>query len=97
MEIKLTKNSDIPPRKQLAEQIVFLITTGKLRPSERLPSVRALARRLGIHRNTVSEAYQDLVRRGWVRGRLDSSWPQTDCEAAGLRYLMSSTSLPFSL
>ena len=69
MEIQLTKNSDIPPHQQLAEQIVFLITTGKLRPSERLPSVRALARRLGIHRNTVSKAYQDLVRRGWVRGR----------------------------
>jgi DNA-binding transcriptional regulator YhcF (GntR family) len=69
MEIQLTKNSDIPPHQQLAEQIVFLITTGKLRPSERLPSVRALERRLGIHRNTVSKAYQDLVRRGWVRGR----------------------------
>lgn len=69
MEIQLTKNSDIPPHQQLAEQIVFLITTGKLRPSERLPSVRALARKLGIHRNTVSKAYQDLVRRAWVRGR----------------------------
>jgi DNA-binding transcriptional regulator YhcF (GntR family) len=69
MDVQLTKNSDIPPHQQLAEQIVFLITTGKLRPSERLPSVRALARRLGIHRNTVSKAYQDLVRRGWTRGR----------------------------
>jgi DNA-binding transcriptional regulator YhcF (GntR family) len=69
MEIHLTKNSDIPLHQQLAEQIVFLITTGKLRPSDRLPSVRALARRLGIHRNTVSKAYQDVVRRGWVRGR----------------------------
>jgi DNA-binding transcriptional regulator YhcF (GntR family) len=69
MEIQLTKNSDTPPHQQLAEQIVFLITMGKLRPSEQLPSVRALARRLGIHRNTVSKAYQDLVRRGWVRGR----------------------------
>ena len=69
MEIRLTKNSDIPQHQQLAEQIVFLITTAKLRPSERLPSVRALARRLGIHRNTVSKAYQNLVRRGWVLGR----------------------------
>jgi DNA-binding transcriptional regulator YhcF (GntR family) len=70
MEIQLTKNSDTPLHQQLAEQIVFLITTGKLRPSERLPSVRALERRLGIHRNTVGKAYRDLVRRGWVRGRL---------------------------
>jgi DNA-binding transcriptional regulator YhcF (GntR family) len=69
MDIQLDKNSEIPPHQQLAEQIVFLITTGKLRPSEKLPSVRGLARRHGIHRNTVSKAYQDLVRREWVRGR----------------------------
>jgi GntR family transcriptional regulator len=72
MEIQLTKNSDVPPARQLGEQIVFMISTGKLQPGERLPSVRALARRLGIHRNTVSKAYRDLVRREWLRGRLGS-------------------------
>jgi DNA-binding transcriptional regulator YhcF (GntR family) len=69
MEIVLSKNSDIPLHQQLAEQVVFLITTGKLRPSERVPSVRALARRLDIHRNTVSKAYGDLVRRDWLKRR----------------------------
>ena len=56
-----------------AEQIVFLITTGQLRPGQQLPSVRALrARQVKVHHNTVSEAYQDLVRRRWLarqRGR----------------------------
>jgi DNA-binding transcriptional regulator YhcF (GntR family) len=66
MNIRLSKASEVPLRRQLAEQIVFLITTGKLRAGERLPSVRELARRLRIHHNTVSEAYQDLVRRTWV-------------------------------
>jgi len=32
-----------------------------LRPGDALPSVRALARRLGIHRNTVTLAYRDPV------------------------------------
>ncbi len=69
MLISLTKDSDIPLRQQLAEQIVFLITTGKLRAGEEMPSVRALARRVHVHHNTVSEAYQELVRRGWLTGR----------------------------
>lgn len=72
MEITLNKRSDVPLRQQLAEQILFLITTGELRAGQRLPSVRALARRVGVHHNTVSEAYQDLVRRGWVTGRRGS-------------------------
>lgn len=72
MRISLSKNSDVSLRQQLAEQIVFLITTGQLRKGEQLPSVRALARRVKVHHNTVSEAYQDLVRRSWLtrqRGR----------------------------
>jgi GntR family transcriptional regulator len=72
MDIRLSRESDIPLRQQLAEQIIFLISVGKLRPGQHLPSVRELARRMKIHHNTVSEAYQDLVRRTWVarhRGR----------------------------
>src|ERR1700746_2525162 len=66
MQISLNKNSDVPLRQQLAEQIVFMITTGGLHAGEQLPSVRALARQVKVHHNTVSEAYQDLVRRRWV-------------------------------
>jgi GntR family transcriptional regulator len=66
MEIRLSRESEIPLRRQLAEQIVFLIGVGKLRPGEQLPSVRELARRLKIHHNTVSEAYQALVQRTWL-------------------------------
>jgi len=66
MKISLDKSANLPLRQQLSEQIIFLITTGKLRPGEQLPSVRALARLAKIHHNTVSEAYQDLVRRNWL-------------------------------
>ena len=72
MQIALSKNSNIPLRKQLAEQIVFLITTGQLRAGEALPSVRAVARQSKIHHNTVSEAYQELVHRGWLTRRRGS-------------------------
>lgn len=66
MQISLSKKSEVSLQQQLAEQIVFLISTGQLRTAEQLPSVRALARQLEIHHNTVSKAYQDLVRRGWL-------------------------------
>jgi GntR family transcriptional regulator len=66
MQISLSRNSEVPLRQQLAEQIVIAITTGQLCTGEQMPSVRALARRVKIHHNTVSEAYQDLVRRKWL-------------------------------
>jgi GntR family transcriptional regulator len=69
MQIVLSKESDVPLRQQLAEQVVFLITTAQLRAGEELPSVRTLARQSNVHHNTVSEAYQDLVRRGWLTRR----------------------------
>lgn len=72
MDIRIDKESDVPVRQQLAEQIIFSIATGKVKPGEALPSVRELARRLKIHHNTVSQAYKDLVRRTWLIGRKGS-------------------------
>lgn len=72
MQIVLSKKSDVPLRQQLAEQIVFLITTGQIQSGEELPSVRTLARQSKVHHNTVSEAYQDLVRRSWLTRRRGS-------------------------
>ena len=66
MDLRISKESDVPIRQQLAQQIVFLIASEKLKPGQALPSVRELARRLKIHHNTVSHAYQELVRRTWL-------------------------------
>jgi DNA-binding transcriptional regulator YhcF (GntR family) len=66
MQIHVSRDSDVPIRQQIVEQIVFQITTEKLKPGQPLASVRELARRLKIHHNTVSEAYQELVKRRWL-------------------------------
>jgi len=66
MDIRISKESDVPLRQQVAEQIVLLIATEKLKPGTPIPSVRELARRLKIHHNTVSHAYAELVRRTWL-------------------------------
>jgi DNA-binding transcriptional regulator YhcF (GntR family) len=72
MRLWLAKNSEVPLREQLATQIVLGITSGDLAAGERLPSTRELARRFQIHSNTVSAAYRELARRGWVEFRRGS-------------------------
>ena len=72
MEIRIDSSNDVPIRLQLTEQIIFLIATERIRHGDLLPSVRELARRLKVHHNTVSEAYQDLVRRKWLERRRGS-------------------------
>ena len=63
MDITVSKESEVPLCEQVSAQVIFLIGTGRLKPGDALPSVRALARRLKIHHNTVSQAYQELVSR----------------------------------
>ncbi len=91
MDIRISKESEVPLRMQIGRQIAFLIATGKMKPGEALPSVRGLAGRLKIHHNTVSHAYQDLVgicllerRRG---SRMVVSSPEQPQEPARLQDL----------
>jgi GntR family transcriptional regulator/MocR family aminotransferase len=42
------------------------IQSGRLHPGTRLPSSRALAQDLGVARNTIVEAYGQLVAEGWL-------------------------------
>jgi GntR family transcriptional regulator / MocR family aminotransferase len=42
------------------------VSSGRLAPDTRLPSTRALAVDLGLARNTVAEAYSQLVAEGWL-------------------------------
>ena len=61
---------DLRDRKQLYEQLVDniknLVLTGELKADEKLPSVRSLARELGINPNTIQKAYSELERCGVI-------------------------------
>ena len=72
MRIWISKNSEVPIREQLVTQIVLGIVSNDLKLAERLPSTRELARRYDIHANTVSSAYRELAKRGWVEFRKGS-------------------------
>lgn len=72
MRLWLSKNSDVPVREQLVSQIIIGVVSDDLKPGQKLPSTRELARRFGIHSNTVSAAYRHLAGRGWVEFRKGS-------------------------
>jgi GntR family transcriptional regulator / MocR family aminotransferase len=48
------------------------VRTGRLAASTRLPSSRDLAADLGVSRNTVADAYSQLVAEGWLEARTGS-------------------------
>jgi DNA-binding transcriptional regulator YhcF (GntR family) len=61
--------SEVPIYKQVVTQVQLAVLAGDLKPGERLPSTRELARRFSIHPNTVSAGYRQLARDGWVEYR----------------------------
>jgi DNA-binding transcriptional regulator YhcF (GntR family) len=69
VDIVLNRKGGVPLHDQLLAQLELKILTGAIAPGQRLPSVRALARRLGLHANTVSSAYRDLEEAGHVELR----------------------------
>ncbi|MFC9532723.1 PLP-dependent aminotransferase family protein [Streptomyces sp. NPDC056975] len=59
-------------RKGLTDALRDAVRGGRLAPGVRLPSSRTLAADLGIARNTVADAYADLVAEGWLTARQGS-------------------------
>ncbi|GGS80678.1 MocR-like pyridoxine biosynthesis transcription factor PdxR [Streptomyces violaceus] len=56
-------------RRGLTDALREAVRSGRLAPGTRLPSSRVLAADLGIARNTVADAYADLVAEGWLTAR----------------------------
>ena len=69
MRLWLNRSTDISLRDQLTTQVRLGILCRELRPGEKLPSTRELARRFGIHANTASAAYRELEQDGWLEFR----------------------------
>ena len=66
MLLTLDSSLDKPLYAQIRDQIRERITTGALKVGERIDPSRELARRLGVHRTTVGNAYADLGAEGLI-------------------------------
>lgn len=69
MRLWFSSSSEVPVYRQLVTQVTLAILSGELRPGDRLPSTRELARRFGLHPNTISAGYRELERTGWTEQR----------------------------
>lgn len=69
LPVRLSVESVEPLYRQLEEQLRDLVVSGRLRPGDQLPSVRALARELECSVITTRRAYQDLAHEGLIHTR----------------------------
>lgn len=70
--LRIDLNAPMPVYRQIVSAMRAFLVSGELAPGAILPTVRDLAMDLGVHHNTVAEAYRILADEGWLdlrRGR----------------------------
>ncbi|NJL04008.1 MAG: PLP-dependent aminotransferase family protein [Chloroflexaceae bacterium] len=70
--LTLNPEDDTPLHRQLCDRLREAILSGTLRAGTRLPGTRTLATELGISRNTVVNAFEQLLAEGYVTGKIGS-------------------------
>jgi GntR family transcriptional regulator/MocR family aminotransferase len=64
--------SEVPLYRQLYENLRQAILAGQIAPGTRLPSTREIASELRLSRNTVMNAFEQLLAEGYVEGQVGS-------------------------
>jgi GntR family transcriptional regulator/MocR family aminotransferase len=67
--LAIDRSADEPIHRQLYRQIAAMIRGRRLAPGSELPSTRALAEDLGLARNTIVGAYDQLTTEGYLASR----------------------------
>lgn len=66
VDIVLSKTSGVPIYEQIKGQLTSAILRGDVAEGEALPSIRGLARDLGVSVITTTRAYSDLAAEGFI-------------------------------
>jgi GntR family transcriptional regulator len=69
VQIHISPTDETPIYLQIVNQVIFLVTAGRLAPGEEMPPIRVLAEQLRINPNTVARAYRELEVAGVVTKR----------------------------
>ncbi len=67
--IKIDKTDKVPVYQQVFNKIKQRIESGILKPGEKLPASRLLAKSLGVNRSTIYRAYEELWSFGYIESR----------------------------
>lgn len=70
--LSLDRSSNVPLIRQIYLALRQQILQGQLAAGQKLPATRALAAELGVSRNVILEAYDQLMAEGYLEGRLGS-------------------------
>lgn len=65
-QLVIDPSSSVPVYRQVVDNLRSLLVDGTLKPGDTLPTVRELGLELGVHFNTVAEAYRLLATEGWL-------------------------------
>jgi DNA-binding transcriptional regulator YhcF (GntR family) len=66
LAIEIHVDSPLPVYRQIADALRHHLVAARLKPGDLLPPVRQLAVDLGVHFNTVAQAYRILADEGWL-------------------------------
>ncbi len=72
IDFMLDTKSGIPFYRQIIQMVEYNMAIGKLKPGDKLPTIRALAINLKINPNTIARAYNELEIRGLVHTQVGS-------------------------
>jgi GntR family transcriptional regulator len=67
MQLHVSTGDGVPIYWQIANQVKYLVASGRLAPGDEIPPIRALAHQLLVNPHTVACAYLELEREGVVR------------------------------
>ncbi len=65
-KLVIDPRSNVPVYRQVVDTLRSMLVEGVLRPGDTLPTVRDLGLELGVHFNTIAEAYRLLAAEGWL-------------------------------
>ncbi|MDR3172738.1 MAG: GntR family transcriptional regulator [Treponema sp.] len=64
INFSLDPDNGIPIYRQIIQQVEYAILSGRMKPGDRLPTIRSLAIELKINPNTIAKAYGEMEIRG---------------------------------
>lgn len=97
IEFTISRAREVPPHRQLVEQVKVALLTGTLRAGEMLPSIRDLEKSLGVTAAVIRRAYAELAGQGIVTAwhgkgvRINERLTYHGAQALGERYNGSSS------
>jgi GntR family transcriptional regulator len=67
MQLHISTGDGVPIYLQIANQVKYLVASGRLAPGDEIAPIRVLAHQLLVNPNTVARAYLELEREGVVQ------------------------------